>query len=98
MVKESLPYIKNKYTIAIIAFLVWMTFFDRNSFISQYQLSSTLSDMEDEKEYYQTEFEKDSITLYILEHDKDALEKFARENYLMKKDNEDVFLIITEED
>jgi cell division protein FtsB len=54
--------------------------------------------MEDEKEYYLTEFEKDSTMLYTLEHDKEALEKFAREKYLMKKDNEDIFLIVPEDD
>jgi len=98
MVKKSLPYIKNKYTIAILAFFVWMLFFDRNSMITQYELSSTLSSYNDQKEYYNSELEKDSISLNILENDKKALEKFAREKYLMKKDNEDVFLIINEDD
>jgi cell division protein FtsB len=74
-----------------------MMFFDRNSIISQFRLSATLSDFEDQKEYYLTELEKDSTSLHILEHDKNALEKFAREKYLMKKDNEDVYLIIKEE-
>ncbi len=97
MVKKSLPYLKNKYTIAILAFFVWMLFFDRNSVISQYKLSSTLNQYEDQKEYYLNQLEKDSISLHILESDKDALEKFAREKYLMKKDNEDVYLIIEEE-
>lgn len=98
MVKESLPYLKNKYVIAILAFFIWMMFFDRNSMITQYELTSTLSDYNDQKEYYLTELEKDSTSLHILENDKDALEKFAREKYLMKKDNEDVFLIINEDD
>lgn len=97
MVKESLPYLKNKYVIAILAFFIWMMFFDRNSVISQYKLGSTLRGLEDQKEYYLTELEKDSISLHILENDKDALEKFAREKYLMKKDNEDVYLIFEED-
>lgn len=97
MVKESLPYLKNKYVIAILAFFIWMMFFDRNSMITQYELTSTLSDYNDQKEYYLTELEKDSTSLHILENDKDALEKFAREKYLMKKDNEDVYLIIEED-
>ena len=97
MVKKSLPNLKNKYVIAILAFFIWMMFFDRNSVISQYKLGSTLNGLEDRKEYYLTELEKDSLTLSILENDKDALEKFAREKYLMKKDNEDVYLIIEEE-
>jgi len=97
MVKQSLPYIKNKYTIAILAFFVWMLFFDRNSMITQYELSSTLNSYNGQKEYYLSELEKDSISLSILENDKKALEKFAREKYLMKKDNEDVYLIIKED-
>ncbi len=97
MVKKSLPYLKNKYTIAILAFFIWMMFFDRNSIISQYRLASTLNGLEDQKEYYLSELEKDSISLHVFENDKEALEKFAREKYLMKKDNEDVYLIIKED-
>ena len=97
MVKKTLPYIKNKYTIAILAFFVWMMFFDRNSVINQYKLTTTLNGYEEQKEYYLSELENDSVSLSILENDKDALEKFAREKYLMKKDNEDVYLIIKED-
>lgn len=97
MVQKTIPYIKNKYTIAILAFLIWMLFFDRNSMITQYELTSTLNGYDDQKEYYLSELNKDSISLSVLEHDKAALEKFAREKYLMKKDNEDVYLIIEEE-
>lgn len=97
MVKQSLPYLKNKYVIAILAFFVWMMFFDRNSFITQYKLNSTLDGYEEQKEYYLSELNKDSIALHTLESDKAALEKFAREKYLMKKDNEDVYLIVKED-
>ena len=98
MLKKIPPYLKNKYVIAITAFVIWVLFFDRNSMIIQYRLSNTLSSLQSEKEYYEVALEKDSIALQTLEHDKSKLEKFAREKYLMKRDNEDIYLIIREDD
>jgi len=91
------PYLKNKYSIALIAFFVWIMFFDHNRIINQVKLLNTINNMEDEKAYYMEEIIKDSTTLHTLESNKDELERFAREKYLMKKDNEDVYLVIDEE-
>jgi len=98
MLNKIPPYLKNKYVIAILAFFIWVMFFDRNSMIIQYKLSHTLHAMEDEKEYYTNELINDSTALYSLEKDKKKLEKLAREKYLMKRDNEDIYLIIKGED
>lgn len=82
---------------ALIIFGIWMLFFDRNSMINQYRLVSTLGDLNTEKEYYQTEILSDSAALVKLQNSNEELERYAREKYLMKRDNEDIYLIIPEE-
>ncbi len=89
--------IRNKYLIAGIAFLIWMLFFDRNDLISQYEYRLQLNKLEAEKEFYTRESRKAIKDLNELSTNRSKLEKFAREKYLMKKDNEDVFVIIEEE-
>lgn len=98
MFKSLLPHLKNKYVIAIIAFVVWIMFFDRNNFINQVRLVNTLHELNDQKEFYQHEIRKDSAELHRLKTDTSSLEKFAREKYLMKKENEDIYLIIDQKD
>jgi cell division protein FtsB len=88
--------IRNKYFIAGIAFLTWMLFFDRNDLMSQYEYRAQLNKLQAEKEFYLKESEKAVRDLNELTTDKVKLEKFAREKYLMKKKNEDVFVIIKE--
>lgn len=90
-------YILNKYFITGLAFLVWMVFFDQESFIDQFRLSRTLGNLENQKTYYLEEIEKTKGAINVLENDTAHLEKYAREKYYMKKDNEDVFVIIEEE-
>lgn len=89
--------IRNKYFIASIAFLTWMLFFDRNDLMSQYEYRSQLNKLEAEKEFYTKESAKVVKDLNELSNNQNKLEKFAREKYLMKKENEDVFVIIEEE-
>lgn len=92
------PVFKNKYVIVIVAFLVWLTFFDRNNFIAQLRLGRILSEKRAQKKYYQAEITRDSTSLEELMTDTLSLEKFAREKYLMKRDDEDIFLIIKEKE
>lgn len=87
----------NKYFYTGMAFLVWMTFFDQDNFIEQYHLSSTLNDLRGKKEYYLQEIAKNRQKIKLLETDSAYIERFAREKYYMKKDNEDVFVIINDE-
>jgi len=91
-------YIHNKYFYTGFAFLVWMIFFDQESFIQQYKLSSTLENLEEQKTFYLEEIEKNEKTIELLETDSSALEKFAREKYYMKRDNEEVFVLVEEEE
>jgi len=88
--------IRNKYVIATLAFITWMLFFDRNDISSQYHYRSNLSELQKEKEFYLKETEKVKKDLEELTTDPKQLQKFAREKYYMKKDNEDVYVIIHE--
>ena len=93
-IKHLLPHLKDKYVLATIIFLVWLTFFDRNDFFVQHEYRSKLNELETEKQYYINEIQKNRIELTSLIGNKANLEKFAREKYLMKKDNEDIFLVV----
>jgi cell division protein DivIC len=81
----------------ILVFLVWMTFFDENNFISQVENRLKLAELEVDKEHYVKEINQSSEDLKLLQNDKELLEKFARERYLMKKENEDIFVFAVEE-
>ena len=92
--KRLLDLFRNKYFVVSLAFVVWMVFFDRNDLFSQYQYHEQLSKLKQERDFYQKETAKVNQDLDELTTDREKLEKFAREKYLMKKDNEDVFVIV----
>lgn len=97
MLKKLPPAFRNFYIVTGLCFLVWMLFLDSNDLISRFKLGSKLRNLNSEKEYYQAKIadvEKDREELMT---NKELLEKFAREKYLMKKETEDIF-IIQEED
>lgn len=79
--------------IAIIVFAVLMLFIDRNNMFEQRQRMLQLKELQASKKFYQAEIEKTKKTLSDLKDNPAALEKYARENYLMKKDNEDLFIV-----
>lgn len=91
--KQLINIARNKYIIATIAFVVWMLFFDRNDITSQYKYQSQLKNLKNEKEFYIKETAIVKKDLQELTSNLTRLQKFAREKYLMKKDNEDIFLI-----
>lgn len=88
--------LKNKFFIAGIAFIVWMLFFDRNDLASQYDYRNKVQKLEEEKEFYTTEIEKADTELKELTTNIQSLEKFARERYYMKRENEDVYVVVDE--
>jgi len=90
-------YINNKYFYAGLFFLVWWAFFDQESLLVQYKLMQVKSDLNKQKEYYDSNIEKDKAAINTLQNDTILLEKYAREKYYMKKDNEDVFIIVKDE-
>jgi cell division protein FtsB len=73
-----------------------MIFFDKNDLLSQYQYRQEVSKLKTERDFYKKESEKVTKDLDELNSDPQRLEKFAREKYLMHKDNEDVFVIVKE--
>lgn len=87
-----IKYLKNIFVIIFIVFAVWMLFIDANSLLIHHELNEDISDLEDEKEYYNKEIEKDKKAIKGLSTD-DGIEKLAREKYYMKKDNEDIYII-----
>ncbi len=91
------PALRNKYVIAILAFSVWVAFFDQNSLLFRYKLSSRINKIEKQKEIYQQQIEMNKRKIDELQSSTENLEKFAREEYMMKKDDEVVFIIKEEE-
>ncbi|MHA6246627.1 FtsB family cell division protein [Pontibacter sp. CAU 1760] len=98
MYKRIPKVLRNFYFITSFLFLVWMLFFDSNDFITQYQMNKTLSNLEEEKEHYLEKMEEVQKDRKELMSDPKLLEKFAREKYLMKRPNEDVFIIVAKEE
>ena len=86
--------IKNKYLLTTLFVAVWVLFFDKNDIFSQYDLKLKLKDLETEKKYYIKEIAQNKKDLHELRTNPANLEKFVREKYLMKKDNEDIFVIV----
>ena len=91
MIQKITKILTNKYVLASAFFLVWMLFVDQRDFFQQRERKAELEKLEAKKRYYQTEIDKARKTLTDLQTDPAALEKFARERYLMKKDGEDIF-------
>jgi cell division protein FtsB len=91
---EKYPLIKNKYFLVLLIFLIWVTFIDKNNLISQYQDRQVLYELDKEKRYYQTEIQTTQDKLNELKTDNRSIEKFAREKYLMKKENEEIWLVV----
>ncbi|MEE4177086.1 MAG: septum formation initiator family protein [Bacteroides sp.] len=92
--KLNLPsFLKNKYIIALVVMVVWLAFFDKNNLIQQWRMRKQLIELRRDKNYYSEEIERDSTSIRELKENPEALEKYARENYLMKKEDEEIFII-----
>lgn len=92
--KRLIELLSNKYFLAVVAFGLWMLFFDRNDMISQYEYRTEVSKLQQEKDFYTKETAAVKKDLKELDSNMNSAEKFAREKYFMKKDNEDVFVIV----
>ena len=89
---KALKYLRNSYLIIFIIFAIWMLFIDANSLFIHNDLNNEIDDLEQEKEYYKKEIEKDKKAIKELSNE-EGMEKFAREQYYMKKDKEEIFII-----
>jgi len=94
MIKRLPKFTKNFYFIVGVVFLLWMMFIDSNDFLSQYKLTHKLNNLEQEKSYYSKKIEDVKVDREELLSNKELLEKFAREKYLMKKKTEDIFVVV----
>ena len=87
--------LRNKYFLVLAVFFFWMIFVDRHDFLTQWRLQGAVDQMQEEKELYIEKIEQAKQDRLDLEVNK---EKFAREQYFMKKRNEDVFIIEDEDE
>ncbi|MBL4643233.1 MAG: septum formation initiator family protein [Flavobacteriaceae bacterium] len=84
--------ITNRYVLILIGFSIWMLFFDGNSYLVHKEFNSEINELETAIEFYKKRIKEDKKTINTLQ-DSLQLERFAREKYLMKKENEDIYLI-----
>lgn len=84
---------KYRKWLVIVGLTIWMLFLDRNNLINLYNYKAELSTLENKKEYYQSEIERMKSDKDIIFNDEASLERYAREKYLMKKEDEDIYII-----
>ena len=87
------PLLRNKYSLSLIVFFVWVIFFDTNNLINRIINLKHVHKLERDIIFYEEKIKDDRAKLEELQSNPANLEKFAREQFLMKKDNEDVFII-----
>ncbi len=92
--KFILPLFKNKYFLVTVGVVVWVLFFDKNDIFSQFDLNQQVNKLRTEKKYFTDEIRKNNRDMMELKTNPKNLEKFARENYLMKKDNEVIYVLV----
>ena len=95
--KNIPPVFRNKYAVTILLYLIWMLFFDQNNLVDRYSMNREIGQLEEDRLYYMEQIDKDSTRLHELTTDKQNLEKYAREQFYMKQENEDVFVVIEED-
>jgi cell division protein DivIC len=89
------PFFRNKYILTIIIFFLWLLLFDSNSLLDKFREMKDLRQLEKDKEYYLNRIEEDKRKLNELKTNNDNLEKFAREQYHMKRPDEDLYIIVS---
>ncbi|WP_350292247.1 septum formation initiator family protein [uncultured Croceitalea sp.] len=90
--KKWFKLLTNTYILVLTLYVIWMAFFDTNSLLIHLELRREIKKLEQQKEFLKNEITKDKEALKGLSTPEE-LEKFAREKYYMKKDDEEIFLI-----
>ena len=91
---SSIPHwLRNKYFLTGSVFLVWVLLFDDRNMMSNISHNQELKQLEQSRDYYQKQIEATQKELDLLKNDPAVLEKYAREKYMMKRDNEDLFIV-----
>ena len=94
------PFLKifgNRYVLVLLFFTIWMLFLDNYSYLEHRVLNKEIDELEDNKQYYQDEIRKDNSNIKKLKNF-GQVEKYAREKYYMKRENEDIYIIEFEDD
>ena len=86
----------NKYLIVTILFVVWMAFFDQNSYFIHKELDQEIKVLATDKKIYSEKLEKETIQINQMKSNVSEIERVAREKHYLKKPNEDVFIIETQ--
>jgi cell division protein DivIC len=90
---RTISFLRNKFLLATTAFVIWMLFFDRNDVFTQMQRRGELNELKQSKQYFEKQIADNRRFSKDLQFNASAIEKYAREKYLMKRDNEDLFII-----
>jgi len=93
LLKRIPSYLRNKFILATIGFVVWMLFFDRNDVFTQAQRRGELNQLKRSKEFFEKQIAENRKFSNDLQFNASAIEKYARERYMMKRDNEELFII-----
>ena len=94
--KEKIPpVLRNRYVLTIVIFVIWVMLLDSNNLVARYKDMRELHKLRIDREYYAKKIEEDKQKLHELKTDDHNLEKFAREQYRMKKPDEDLYIILT---
>ena len=88
--------LQNKYILTLLFAVVWMLFMDKYSMIAQWKMRQNLKELEKDKNYYQQGIIETDYKIDEMKTDLQETEKYARENYWLKKPNEDIFIIVEE--
>ncbi len=88
------PILKNRYAYVGLAFLIWMIFLDQNNLFQQYKTYKELQNMKKKEAFLDSEIVKNKQMVERLSNNQKELEKYARERYWMKKEDEDLFIIL----
>ncbi len=91
-IKSKLP--GNKYVLTIFLFLVWIVFFDENNLLTQHRNKQRLKTLKEQRDFYREKIESDNRKMEELRSGPENLEKYAREQFLMTKPGEDLFLVV----
>jgi cell division protein FtsB len=91
--EKFLKFLASKYSIVFILFAVYLTVFDEHSLINRWNNYKKIKKMEEEVKYYQNEIKVNKQKMNELQSSDENLEKFAREHYLMKRADEDIYII-----
>src|SRR3982751_4402999 len=93
LIRRIPSWLKSKYLISFGLFAAIMLFIDKNDLFTLSTRSHQLKELEQSKEYYTDRIATERKALEQLRTDPGTVEKYAREKYLMKRDNEDLFLV-----